>query len=176
MSSGCGGQVAFQHFPPHHGTWLCRSAGACVALLCGITLGCVARFQPRITHVLTAAGVVHVTADEEGSFSAAIDLEALSVPPGTGDSVSFDAVWIGPTRERLTAQGTTKIQYSEHVVSLTVSASNDQLTPQQEFSIVLEVDSASSVPAAASVTVRLSPGDYLHCNLYNRIGRWRGKP
>ena len=149
---------------------------AFVALLRGCIPQCGKRTQPDITDVCTAAGVINVTADDEGSFSAAIDLEALSLPPSTGESLQFDAVWIGPTRERLTAEGITKIQYSEHVVSLTVSASNDKLTPQQEFSIVLEVDSASSVPAAASVTVRLSPGDYLHCNLYNRIGRWRGKP
>lgn len=104
----------------------------------------------------SAAGVVNATADKNGKFSASIDLKTLSPPPNTGEALTFDAVWIGPTRERLKADATTAVQYSKYVVSLTTSVSDEKLTPLQEFSIVSEVEPEEGLPATASITVRTS--------------------
>lgn len=104
------------------------------------------------------AGVLKVTADETGTFSTPLELETLSPAPQTGDSLTFDAVWIGPTRERLKAGAATKIQYNKYVVSVSTSISDANPIPLQEFSIMLEVEPKTGLTAAASITVR-TPSD-----------------
>jgi hypothetical protein len=113
-----------------------------------------------------SAGVWNVTADEDGVFSATINLKTLNPPPEAGDFIDFDAVWIGPTRERLKAAATTKIQHNLYVVSVTTSVSDDKLVPMQEFSIVTNVEPKESLPANSSTTVRpTSPHIFPHCIL-----------
>jgi hypothetical protein len=113
------------------------------------------------------AGVLNVTADEDGTFSATINLKSQNPPPKAGETLIFDAVWIGPTRERLKAAAETQIQYSKHTVSITTSLPNDKLVPMQEFSIVskVEVDANESLPAATSLNVR-PPLSHMHGTSY----------
>jgi hypothetical protein len=111
-----------------------------------------ARFH-KLLCIVAGAGALSIVADGDGVFSASIDLQTLSPPPNTGDSLTFHAVWIGPTRERLKAEAVTNIQYSSRVVSLTQSVANDKLLPLQEFSVMSEVEPRENLSAAASITV-----------------------
>jgi hypothetical protein len=99
-----------------------------------------------------AAGSINVTADANGTYSATLDLGSLEAPPAAGSSVLFEATWIGPTRERLTASATTKVQYSEHVVTVSTSLLGEHRIPGREFSIVPTVE-PDEIPAGSSVKV-----------------------
>lgn len=100
------------------------------------------------------AGSLIGTAGANGNFTVELDLSEVAPLLDVGSSVSFDAVWIGPTRERLTASGSTSVQFSPFKVSLTLGVDAMGLTPGRTFGIVASVDGPSG-PPQQSVEVRL---------------------
>lgn len=87
------------------------------------------------------------TAGANGNFTVSLDLSEVAPLLDVGRSISFDAVWIGPTRERLTASGSTNIQFSPFTVTLSVGARLNGLTPGRTFGIVSSVSGPNGPPA-----------------------------
>jgi len=99
------------------------------------------------------AGSLVGTAGANGNFTVELDLNEAAPLLDVGGSISFDAVWIGPTRERLTASGTTGIQFSPFTVTLTTGVTLSDLVPGRTFGIIASVDSPDG-PPEQNVVVR----------------------
>lgn len=97
-----------------------------------------------------AAGVLNATSSSDGTFEVALDLAAIEPPPSPGDTITFDAEYIGPTRERIAESVSVAVRFSEFELTLAISTRND--LPLREFAITADVSGPSS-PGGVTVTV-----------------------
>eukprot|EP00892_Ulva_mutabilis_P003496 jgi/Ulvmu1/1518/UM011_0248.1 len=118
--------------------------GSTVSLLGSNVVGAEVDIQWRAGE---AQGSLVGTAGANGNFTVELDLNEVAPLLDVGGSISFDAVWIGPTRERLTASGSVAIQFTPFTVELTTGVDLEALVPGRTFGIVAAVDSPNGPPS-----------------------------
>jgi len=106
-----------------------------------------------------AKGNLTITTDTNGTATGTIDLGALPPKNATqsGDTLTVNVEWIGPTRERITQRGTTSIQAAARRVN--VQRNLDTVLPGVPFGVEVSVSSnedGSELPGVP-VSVTLSP-------------------